>query len=212
MKKALNYPELCQKKRNELPVNGNPDAGWAQMRSILDKQMPVSTVPKKPFRLKVPKWGLHVFVGISSVVAVYTGYKLYHSSKQHDLAIPNTQLIHRDSTARVTKDTAASSILVKSSISTVGAPAPLPANQTKLNTVSAQKSSEKTFDSIQAPAMLNIPVHRDSMLTPMEVTSQKAAHDSISPVNLEKRSIQTDTSNTGKKPPKKKKPKVNVFF
>lgn len=216
MKKVLKHAELWQKKRDQLPVNGNPDAGWSKMNSLLDKQMPVSGIVKKPFRInriKLPKWGLHVFVGVSSVVAMYTGYKLYHSAKQHDLAIPNTQQIHRDSMAPVAKDTAPASITAKSSVSTVGGPTLSPIDQVKLNTDSATKSGHKSIDSIQLPAMLNIPVHRDSMIVPMEVAPQKAVRDSIRPVNLEKRDIQADTSNAGKKPPKKKRrAKVNVFF
>jgi len=215
MKKTFNYPELWQKKRSELPVNGSPDADWAQMRSILDKQMPVSTVPKKPFRLKLPKWGLHVFVGVSSVVAVYTGYKLYHSTKHHELIIPRTQQAHRDSAVPLTKDTASVNDSVKSftGISTVDGSAPLPVNQTKLNTDSATKHGQHSIDSINAPAMLSIPIRRDSIRAPTEAAQQRSVRDSVAPVNLEKKDIQKDTSSTNNKTSKKKKrSKFSVFF
>ena len=214
MKRILSYPELWQKKRNELPVNSSPDADWKQMSSLLDKQMPVSGMVKKPFRFKMPKWGMHVFVGVSSVVAVYVGYQLYHSKKHQNLVKPNTQQIHRDSLALAANDTSSTRDTVNPSIgtSTVTGIPPLAGNQTKLGTDSASKG-EQNIDSIMAPAILNASVHRDSIIAPIEAVPQKAVRDSMAPVNLEKKDIQKDTSNTNKKTPKKRKrSKLSVFF
>lgn len=214
MKRILSYPELWQKKRSELPVNGSPDADWSQMRSILDKQMPVSGIIKKPFRFKIPKWGLHMFVGVSSVVAVYVGYQLYHSKKHYNLVKPHTQQIHRDSMVPAVNDTSSARDTVNTSIgtSTVIAPDPLSINQTKFKNDSTSKREQKTIDSINAPAILP-PLHSDSMIAPTEAVPQKTVRDSISPVNLEKKDIQKDTSKTNKKTPKKKKrSKFSVFF
>ena len=42
MKNALKYLRLWQKKRDELPIDTDPESDWMQMHSLLDKEMPVA--------------------------------------------------------------------------------------------------------------------------------------------------------------------------
>ncbi|MCR8557761.1 hypothetical protein KXD93_08920 [Mucilaginibacter sp. BJC16-A38] len=216
MKRILRYSELWQKKRRELPVKGNPDMDWLQMSSILDKQMPVPGIIKKPFRFKMPKWGLHVFVGVSSVAAVYVGSQLYYPKKHHDQLILHTRQMHQDSIVPAANDTSPAQDTVKPLIGispVIHSADPSVMNQTKLNSDSTQKREEKIIDSIKAPAALNIPIRLDSSIVPMKATLQKAARDSTGAVSSDKKDIQKDTSKTDKKLLKKKKrSRFSVFF
>jgi len=220
MKKTLSYPELWKQKQRELPVKGNPDAEWAKMRAVLDERMPVSGVIKKPARFKLPKWGLKVLLGVSTAAAVYVGARLYLSKTHHDLAKPGMQQIHRDSLAPAASGASPARDSVKPAIAT-GIPVITPVtpgadprliHQSKLNT-DTPKRGQQIIDSIKAPAVLNVPVHRDSLLMPVESVPLKPVRDSISPVDLRKNDLQKDTSNTGSKGPKKKKRrKISIFY
>ena len=210
--------DLWQKKRSELPVNGNPDADWLQMRAILDKQMPVPNAVKKTFRLKVPKWGLHVFTGLSLVAAVYVGSRLYFSKKHHDPEKPGKEQTHRDSVAPAAHDTLLTCDTINKP-TTVPGTSGVPVNAgtnpvyTKLKNDTAQKNNQKAIDSLKSPAILNVPAHRDTSISPIEGASPKVVRDSTGPLNLEKRDIQKDTLNSGKKNQKKKRrSKVSLFF
>ena len=211
--------DLWQKKRSELPVNGNPDAEWLQMRAMLDKQMPVPNAVKKPFRLKVPKWGLHVFAGISLVAAVYVGSRLYFSKKHYDPEKPGKEQTHRDSVAPAAHDTSLTrDTITTPAIGTSGSPVsagtdPLLTKYTKLKNNTTQKSNQKPIDSLRSPAMLNVPAHRDTSISPIEGAPPKAVRDSTGPLNLKKNDIQKDTLNSGKKNQKKtRRSKVSLFF
>ena len=219
MKKTLNHLELWQQKQRELPVKGNADAGWEQMRSMLDKRMPVTGVIKKPFRLKMPKWGLHVLVGVSLVAAVYIGSRLYLSKKQNHPAKPGTQQIHRDSQAPAANH-ASPAPGAATPPTGIGSPGITPVmrggdtrftGQTKLNNDTAQKREHNTIDSIKAPVVLIAPIRRDSLLLPAEAIPQNLVRDSIGPASPGKKDVQKDTSKANKKTPKKKK-RFSIFF
>jgi hypothetical protein len=220
MKKALSYPELWKQKQRELPVKGNPDEQWLRMQALLDQRMPVSGTLKKPARFKLPKWGLKVLAGITAAGALYLGSRLYVAKNNHEPAKPAVQQIRRDSLAPAANHTSPAGGAVNPAAGN-GSPGGRPVvaggnhvvnGETKaINDIS--KRERPTIDSIQAPAMLNLPVHRDSMLLPMEAVPFKQVRDSAGAVILEKKDIPKDTSNTVKKTPKKKRrSKVSVFF
>ncbi|MDR3696151.1 hypothetical protein [Mucilaginibacter sp.] len=220
MKKPLGYPELWQKKQRELPVKGNADAEWQRISAILDKRMPTSGVVNKPSRFKMPKWGLKLLVGVSSVVAVYVAGRLYLSKKHHDSAKPNIQQIHRDSVAPAANGTSPAQGIAKPvTVGSTQGISPITGSadrrftgQAKLNNDVPMRGRHVT-DSIKAPDILNVPIHRDSMLAPMEAAPLKPVRDSVGPVELRKNDIQKDTSNNNKKTPKKKRrSKVSIFF
>lgn len=217
MKNKLIYPELLQKKRTTLPVNGSADAGWQRMRTILDQQMPVPGALKKTSRFKLPKWGLHVFVGISSVAAIYMGSQLYFSNKNQGLPKPDTQQIHRAPVPPITNDTSLAQDIIKPTINANTpentAAYPLFNDQIKHNNDTASKDKPKRTDPIIAPDILNIPARRDSLIMPIETVPLKALGDSIPPLDLGKKEVPKDTSNNLKKPVKRKKRgKFSVFF
>lgn len=209
--------DLWQKKRSELPVNGNPDAEWLQMRAMLDKQMPVPNAVKKPFRLKMPKWGLHVFAGVSLVAAVYVGSRLYFSKNHHDPEKPGKEQTHHDSVAPAAHDT----LLTRDTITPATGPSTsgLPVNAgtnavyTKLKNDTTPKNNQNPIDSLKSPAILNGIAHRDTSISPIEGAPPKVVRDSTGPLNLEKNDIQKDTLNSGKKNQKKKRrSKLSLFF
>ncbi len=217
MKKTLRYPELWQKKRTELPVKGNPDTEWLQMSAMLDKQMPVSGVIKKPFRFKLPKWGLHVFVGISTVAAVYVVSQLYFSKKHNHSVKLSIQQIHRDSLVPAVKDTLTVRDPVKPAVivsaqgnTNITNTNPLLNNQTKRNIDTIQNDRHQIIDSIMAQPALNIPIHRDSTIVPVKVVPLKAVRDSAGAVDIKKNGVTKDTSKN-KKPLNKKKRRFSVF-
>ena len=210
MKKTLSYPELWKQKQRELPVKGNPDAEWLKMRALLDQRLPVSATIKKPFHFKLPKWGLKVLVGVSTMAAVYVAGRLYLSKNNHEPAKPGIQQIHRDTLAPAGSGTspAGDSVKPAAGSSTPGLTPVVRGGDAKPNN-DTPKPEPRLIDSIKEPAMLNLPVHRDSAVLPMETIRLKPLRDSVSPVGLEKK----DTSNNTKKPStKKKRRKVSVFF
>jgi|GEM_PF-4049753 len=221
MKKTLSYPELWKQKQRELPVKGSPDAEWQKMRVLLDQRLPVAAVTKKPSRFKVPKWGLKMFVAVSTVAAVYVGSRLYLPKKHQDTVKPALLQTHRDSLAPAVKsvssarDAAGSAIRAGKPgfIPIVSGVAPRLIDHTKLNN-DTSKSQRIVADSIRAPSFLDIPVHRDSLLSsPAEAVPLKPVRDSISPVDLSKKDAQKDTQDEGGKSLKKKKRrKVSIFY
>jgi hypothetical protein len=216
----LSYPELWRQKQRELPVKGNPDAGWLQMRSLLDTRMPATGVTKKPFRLKLPKTGLYVLAGLSFLAAVYVGSRLYFSKQHPHRARPHIHQIRRDSVAPA----------VNQASPTPGADAPATATgtpmitpvisgntrltgRTRFNNDTAQKRGQQVIDSIKAPAILIAPIRRDSLVLPMEAVPLKPLRDSAGIGDPGKKDLQKDTSKTPKKTPKKKRrSKFSIFF
>ena len=95
MKGPLKYLALWQKKRNELPVDGDPQAGWEQMRSVLDQQMPVVN---KPSGFKGFKMLPSLFIAFSAAAMVYVASNVYtlekhkhqHKTKTHNNNITTT--------------------------------------------------------------------------------------------------------------------------
>jgi hypothetical protein len=208
MKKALRYPELWQKKRSELPVSGNPDTDWLQMRSVLDKQMPVSGAIKKPFRFKGSKWWFNSFIAVSSVVLMYGGVHLYLSKHTGGPSKNSPQVTRHDSVALQTRDSL-SPVTTKDSITlpAVGNNA-LPAKPVIAPTKDSV-SEKRVVDSIGTLDISSSGLHRDSTAIPATINSVKPVRDSA--LLHENRIIQQDTSKS-KGPKKKRKPRVNVFF
>ena len=166
--------------------------------------------PKKPFRFKLPKWGLKLLVGVSVGAALYTSVRLYLSKTHHESAKPNELQIRRDTSPSPAKvamppaDTAAP---------VIPATAPPAIRQTKVNSDAGPKQKGSMTDSLNTSLVLNTPVHRDSALTPVEAAPLKPLRDSIAPAELKTTDIRKDTpNNNGKNPKKKKRPKVSVFF
>jgi hypothetical protein len=219
MKKRLSYPELWQKKQRELPVKGNPDAEWLRVSVILDKRMPAPDVTKKPSSFKVPKWGLKVLVGVSPLAAVYVAGHLYLSKKQHGPAKSNLLQIHRDSISPANGISPVRGIAKPITGGSATGTIPITGgadsrfiHQNKPNNDKA-KRGQQMIGSNKAAAILSVPIHRDSLLAPMEAAPPKPVLDSIAPITIQKKDIQKDTSNNRKKTPKKKRhSKVSVFF
>jgi hypothetical protein len=213
--------ELWQKKRAELPVNGNPEADWLEMRSILNKRMPAPHTPKKMPRFKMPKWMFNVFVGVSFIAGVYVCSQLYLTKEHRELVKPGTRQILHDSVAPAVPDISHTPATIKSTNETavpanaavITGTAPTIKNQAKLKNDTTPKRERLSIDSIKPAAILNIPRHIDSSLMLMQAIPQKALRDSAGAVNIGKKNIQKDTSNNDRKTLKKKKrSKFSVFF
>jgi hypothetical protein len=164
MKKALNYPELWQQKRNKLPVDGDPNAGWLEMQAILDSVMPVTAVIKKPYSPKGIK-GLHkLLIGFSTAALIYGAVQLYLSRQHNDQRIAPQKTI-RFAPAPLIKDSTAVT--------------PLPNDQPVIKPVVVTPPNmfrkkplqdSKQADSVERPPTPNaddIIVHRDSVLIPV---------------------------------------------
>ena len=82
MKRTLKHPELWLNKRNELPVDGDPNMDWLEMRSVLDQHMPVPGQVKKPYNPKAIKWLYKFLIAISSAVVIYGVVQLCLTKKQ----------------------------------------------------------------------------------------------------------------------------------
>jgi hypothetical protein len=86
MKNSLRYLELWQKKRNELPVNDNPQTDWIGMQALLDQHMPVTSpaAGDKPARSKGFKLLSVLFVSLSAAAMTYVvSYVVESKSHQH---------------------------------------------------------------------------------------------------------------------------------
>jgi len=215
MKRKLTYPELWQQKRNELPVNGDPKADWLQMHALLDKQMPVTGIIKKPFRFKLPKWGLNMLTVVSATAAVYFAGQQLFSKNHYNQARPVMQQAHHDSLPP--KDSLAIQITRTPAAQTdAGATipskaVPLSTDQTKpyQNTAPAK---QPVMDSTERPAVLNLAIRHDSLATSGEAASGKPGSDSAGLVQVKRVHLRNDTTGVIPKPPKKKKRKLSVFF
>ena len=85
MKNSLKYFLLWQNKRNELPVQDDPQADWNQIQSLLDKHMPV----KKTGGFKGFKTLPALFITFSAAAMIYLAGNIYslekhnHAAKRH---------------------------------------------------------------------------------------------------------------------------------
>ncbi len=220
MKKPLSYPELWKQKQRELPVKDNPDAAWLKTRALLDERLPVSATVKKPYRFKIPKWGLKVLLGVSTVAAIYLADRLYFAKTHPDQAKPGMQQLHRDSVATTAKPVSPARDTINPATGTSTPEiAPIASGtDTRLNDAAKLSNgrpvpTQRLSDSGRQPAVLDVPVHRDSLLAPVQAVPLRPLYDSIAPVELMKKDVQKDTSNAGSKAPKKKKRrKISVFY
>ena len=86
--KDLKHLEFWLKKRNELPVKGDPNADWLKMQAVLNEQMPSSGNIKKPYNPRAIKWLYKLLIGFSAVIAVYKGGRLLLSNTMHTPVTP----------------------------------------------------------------------------------------------------------------------------
>jgi hypothetical protein len=208
MKKALNYPELWQQKRNELPVDGDPNAGWLEMQAILDSAMPVTAVIKKPYNPKGLKGLYKLLIGISTAVVIYGAVQLYLSRKQSSQRIAPTL----SAPAPIVKDSAAV-IPSQGRLSRPGSVIDDRSIKDPGHSRRIAKSQPKKTDSLQKAAVPNadnLIVHRDSALIPVNpgVLRQDSSLKTL-PAGLNIKSNPNGTpGNT--KPTKKKRRKFQI--
>jgi len=210
MKKTFSYPELWREKQRELPPKGNPHTEWLKMRAVLDQRMPAAGIVKKTNRLKLPKWGLKVLVGVSAAAALYMAGRLYLAKTHHEAAKPIELQHRRDSLPSPVK-----SIIPAANTAAPVTPAaaPLLVPPMKPDNDTSMQHKARANQSVNRPPALNTPVHRDSVIVPVEAAPLKLPGDSTGTVDLKKKDIQKDTSSNNKKNPKKKRrSKVSVFF
>lgn len=74
MKSSLRYLMLWQKKRNELPINDDPQTDWMEMQSLLDTHLPVNG--KKASRFKKIKLLPTLFITFTAAAMVYTAARV----------------------------------------------------------------------------------------------------------------------------------------
>lgn len=113
MKDLFKDPDLWRQKRNELPVDSEPQSGWQEMQSILDKHLPLLPLAPAPHVSKVAKVikaikamkATSVLV-TSLTIATVTGTAIYVvKTRQHEHVVhhqphKNKQTIERDSANR----------------------------------------------------------------------------------------------------------------
>ncbi|GAA3987814.1 PorT family protein [Mucilaginibacter dorajii] len=89
MKNSLNYLNLWQQKRNELPVTDSVQTDWMQMQSQLDILMPVTSAPTSPKStktlkaskiLKTIKAFKTLILLVSTSAIFFTGLYIFHHS------------------------------------------------------------------------------------------------------------------------------------
>ncbi len=121
MKSSLKYLMLWQKKRNELPFNDDPQTGWAEMQSLLDTHLPVSS--EKTSRFKKIKVLPALFIAFSAAAMVYTASRVViNKVSKHHLAYHTGKNYHFNKTSFATDSLSADSG-VESSDSTTKQPA-----------------------------------------------------------------------------------------
>jgi len=217
MKRALNNPNLWQKKRSQLPVDGNPDMDWLHIRDALDKRMPVSAPVKKPYRFKSTKWWFNGLIVATSAIVIYAVVQLYFSNKQHATPPQHHQNINRDSaepqrkdSSLVTRPDSGKSITVDSSPIK---PAKTGAQHTTaglLQNDTSARSGRNVIDTDKTPHAPNTP-HRDSLISPANTHPVKTIQDSVKPPVINNKIIRKDTSKTDKNGPKKHRRKLSIF-
>jgi hypothetical protein len=90
MKNSLKNLNLWQQKRNELPIDAEPQTGWAEMQSILDKHLPVlpiahvAKVSKLAKAIKAVKTiKASTILLVSLTVATTAGVTIYLTKNKH---------------------------------------------------------------------------------------------------------------------------------
>jgi len=211
MKKALNYPQLWQQKRNELPVDGDPNADWLEMQAMLDSVMPVTAVIKKPYNPKGIKGLYKLLLGFSTAVLIYGAVQLYLSRKQSHQRITPQKTI-RFAPAPVVKDSAP----VTSPRSELSIAKPVvDARSIKDPGLvrRIEKSPPQKADSLEkqtTPGADDIIVHRDSVLLPVNpgvLRTDSAVKTLPSELNINPK---PNTAPGATKPPKKKRRKFQI--
>jgi hypothetical protein len=223
MKKALNYPELWQQKRNELPVEGDPNADWLLMQAALEAHLPVTRVIKKPYNPKGLKGLYKLLIGFSTAAVIYGSAQLYLSKNRMDPVKAIPQKSTPAVPAPVKKDSAA----------LITGPNSLPAEQPKPGGKIPAAKSGLAPDRKLIPAGKITPadsvikeagtgengiVHRDSVLSPLSPASALPGADSAGTIKTAPVSEHLDSKAAQKaapgniKPQKKKRNKLQVFF
>lgn len=110
MKDLFKDPDLWRQKRGELPVDSEPQSGWQEMQSILDKHLPVLPVTAAPHVSKAAKIikavkaikATSVLIA-SLTVATVTGTAIYlikneqHKNTSHHQPKKHNRIIGKDS-------------------------------------------------------------------------------------------------------------------
>lgn len=237
MKKTVNYPELWQKMRSGLPVEGDPDADWLQMHSVLDNVMPVSTVVKTPYGTKALKLFYKLLIGVSTAVVVYQGVKLLLSKNQHQpvknapersapvlsqpIPVDSVQLngLSNPDSSRLAPERAGASPLNQPSMNSGKNITPV------LNIDTNRVQRGKNADTLNIPAAIStdkkdkfINVNPDSILSPASLNPINLVHDSVinnknqPPGKPGNKANQKTISDSLKKVKKKKRFRIGVFF
>ncbi|MFC0518300.1 outer membrane beta-barrel protein [Mucilaginibacter angelicae] len=110
MKDLFKDPDLWRQKRAELPVDSEPQSGWQEMQSILDKHLPVLPVTAAPHVSKLAKIVKAVkamkatsILIASLTVATVTGTAIYlikneqHKNTSHHQPKKHNRIIGKDS-------------------------------------------------------------------------------------------------------------------
>ena len=237
MKKTVNYPELWQKMRSGLPVEGDPDADWLQMQSVLDNVMPVSAVVKTPYSTKALKLLYKLLIGVSTAVIVYQGVKLLLSKNQRQ-PVKNTS---ERTTSVLSKPTAVDSVNLQglpAADSNQLVPERAGANPLNKPSMNGGKNTTPVFDidnnrlqrgkkadTLNIPAAFStnkkdkfINVNPDSILSPARLNPINLVHDSVfnnknePPGKPGNKANQKAISDSLKKVKKKKRFRIGVFF
>lgn len=214
MKRKLNNPGLWQKKRGELPVNGDPAMDWLQMQTALDKVMPVSAPVNRPFKLKPAKWWLKGLMAGTSAIVIYAAVQLYIANKQHPAPVHQQQNIRKNIVAEHPKDSSSTAGHDSTTAATKGTlhAKPLPIHGSTVIPHPVRSSQDTEHRYRQKPGDTVSMPHRDSLLSPANFNPLKAVHDSVKLPAIGNKPIRKDTTGTDKKGQKKhKRPKVNIF-
>ncbi len=225
MKEKDNYSALWQKKRNQWRVNGDANADWLQMRSVLDNHLPSSGLIKKPYNPGGLKWMYKFFIGLSITASISGIAYLSLSKKQHDPsrnvsvkeshiepapAIQNSKaVIIKDSGSINGKDRVETA---KSGASVGLSPHPKARQTGALLVKDSLKKKSEDITSDESS-------HRDSTFSPITQTPPRLGVDTIGninkpskPVNLNNKAIQKTASDSTKQAKKRKRSKIGVFF
>lgn len=229
MKEKLSGPALWQKKRNELPVEGDASLDWLQMASALDTHMPLTGKVAKPYTLKGSKWLYKLLIGLSSAVIIYGVIHYYLTKPQPLIEVPQQSSpvvkppVHRDSSATDSASNvnnsapAAAAATIKGKPIVQTRPASSPASATVIHTGkdSSLMPDNKRRDTIgiidAAPLSSgskfindNHTIHRDSSMLPANLNLPKPIGD---PANIGGKKNTADSL----KKVKKKKRRIGVF-
>ncbi len=221
MMEKNNYSALWQEKRSQLHVDGDANADWLQMRSVLDSHMPVSGLIKKPYNPGRLKWIYKFFIGVS-ITATISGAAYLSLSKRHNDASRNAAVKESPAATApsLTPPDAASKAGNGGQIQNKTAVIKSANNRPKNNSngkMAAAFHSPSTADSAEGTDYTkNIgSPHRDSVFLPVNQTSPRFGIDSVNqiltPIKLNNQLIQK-ASTDSVKPSAKKRHKVGVFL